>query len=351
MLNDERVSVIIPARNEEANIARALRSLANQKGVREILVVDDQSEDRTADILVSLAPEIPRLRTLQVRSLPGGWLGKTHALAQGARAASGEWLLFTDADTEHLPGSLAELLERAESEHAGLLSLSPGQETPTWWEKSVIPMVYAKLAELFRFSDVTDPASPVAAANGQYVLVRREIYQRIGGHEAVRAAILDDVELARRIKAAREKLLFLPGARWVRTRMYRRFGEMWQGWTKNLYLLYGGNSRRILGVIASLWLFDVLPALAFLVLCLYAVAGHTHRGVLLAVLAVFVLALWRQWRYGQALTSLGFDPALANYQPIGAALLGALLFSSVYAHRSKGQVAWKGRQYTTKGMG
>lgn len=351
MLNDERVSVIIPARNEEANIARAVRSLANQQGVREILVVDDQSEDRTAAILDSLAAEIPRLRTLKVKSLPGGWLGKTHALAQGARAASGEWLLFTDADTEHLPGSLAELLKRAESEHAGLLSLSPGQETPTWWEKSVIPIVYVKLAGLFRFSDVTDPESPVAAANGQYLLVRREIYQCVGGHEAVRSAILDDVELARRVKAAREKLLFLPGARWVQTRMYRSFGEMWQGWTKNLYLLYGGNSRRILRAIASLWIFDVVPVLAFIVLCLYAVAGHIHRAVLLAALALFVVALVRQWRYGQALANLGFDPALANYQPIGAALLGTLLVSSVHAHRGKGQVAWKGRQYPTKGMG
>ena len=114
--------------------------------MREILVVDDQSATGRGRFWPRLQAEIPLLRALRVESLPEGWLGKTHAVAQGARAATGDWLLFTDADTEHLAGSLAELLQRAEDERADLLSLSPGQETPTWWEKSVIPFVYVKLA-------------------------------------------------------------------------------------------------------------------------------------------------------------------------------------------------------------
>ena len=244
--DQKRVSAIIPARNEEANIARVVRSLALQQGIREILVVNDQSVDRTGEILATLEHEIPLLRTINVESLPEGWMGKTHAVAIGASAAQGDWLLFTDADTEHLPGSLNELLKRAEDERVDLLSISPGQETPTWWEKSVIPLVYVKLASLFSFEEVSDPHSPAAAANGQYLLVRKDIYERSGGHEAVRSEILEDVEVARRIKALGGKLLFLPGAHWVRTRMYHSFGEMWQGWTKNLYLLYGGNSARCL---------------------------------------------------------------------------------------------------------
>src|ERR1017187_2573670 len=272
--SQQRVSAIIPARNEEVNVARVVRSLANQPGLREILVVDDQSADRTAEILTALKLEIPLLRTLRVESLPDGWMGKTYAVAQGARAATGDWLLFTDADTEHLGGSLAELLQRAEDEHADLLSLSPGQETPTWWEKSVIPFVFVKLASLFRFEEVSDPQSPAAAANGQYLLVRREIYQRSGGHEAVKSAILEDVELARRIKVLGGKLLFLPGARWVRTRMYQSFGEMWQGWTKNLYLLYGGNVPKKLTTVASLWLLDAFPELAFVGICFVVASGR-----------------------------------------------------------------------------
>jgi chlorobactene glucosyltransferase len=139
------VSIIVPARNEAANIERLVRSLAGQRGVREILIVDDQSEDRTLEILEALKAEIPLLRVLHIDSLPEGWLGKTYAASVAAREAAGEWLLFTDADTEHLPGSLSAMLELAEREGADLLSLSPGQVTPTWWEKAVIPLVYVTL--------------------------------------------------------------------------------------------------------------------------------------------------------------------------------------------------------------
>jgi chlorobactene glucosyltransferase len=349
--SQQRVSAIIPARNEEVNVARVVRSLANQPGLREILVVDDQSADRTAEILTALKLEIPLLRTLRVESLPDGWMGKTYAVAQGARAATGDWLLFTDADTEHLGGSLAELLQRAEDEHADLLSLSPGQETPTWWEKSVIPFVFVKLASLFRFEEVSDPQSPAAAANGQYLLVRREIYERSGGHEAVKSAILEDVELARRIKSLGGKLLFLPGAQWVRTRMYQSFGGMWQGWTKNLYLLYGGNISTMLATVASLWLLDVFPELAFVAVCLLFALAHAGSVAVLTAVGLFILALVRQWNYSQALARLGFDPALASYQPVGAALLGALMLGSLRAHRGAGSIQWKGRHYATKGKG
>jgi glycosyltransferase involved in cell wall biosynthesis len=349
--HQERVSAIIPARNEEVNIARVVRSLASQQGIREILVVDDQSVDRTGEILAALEVEIPRLRTLRVESLPEGWLGKTHAVAKGARAATGDWLLFTDADTDHLTGSLAELLQRAEDERADLLSVSPGQETPTWWEKSVIPFVYVKLASLFRFEEVSDPQSPAAAANGQYLLVRRDIYERSGGHEAVKSEILEDVELARRIKALGGKLLFLPGARWVRTRMYHSFREMWQGWTKNLYLLYQGIPYKMLAAVASLWLLDLFPILAFVVACLWVALARAGGVATLLALGLFLLALARQWNYGRALARLGFAPALASYQPIGAALLGVLMLGSLRAHRARGSIEWKGRHYATKGKG
>jgi glycosyltransferase involved in cell wall biosynthesis len=345
------VSAVIPARNEEANIASAVRSLAEQEGIREILVVDDQSADRTREILAALEVEIPLLRTLRVEALPEGWLGKTHAAAQGASAATGDWLLFTDADTRHLAGSLAELLQRAEDERADLLSVSPGQETPTWWEKSVIPLVYVKLASLFRFEEVSDPNSPAAAANGQYMLVRREVYQRSGGHEAVKSEILEDVELARRIKAMGGKLLFLPGARWVRTRMYHTFAEMRQGWTKNLYLLYGGNISKMLGAVASLWLLDVFPAWAFVAACVWVALARAGSVATLTAMGLFMLALARQWNYGRVLGRLGFEPVLASYQPIGAALLGALMLGSWRAHRAAGSIEWKGRHYATKGKG
>lgn len=344
-----RVSVIIAARDEEANIARAVRSVAAQQGVREILVVDDQSQDRTGEILESLKKEIAPLRTLRVELLPEGWVGKAHAAAEGAKFASGEWLLFTDADTEHLPGSLSALVERAEREQADLLSVSPAQETPTWWEKSVIPYVYVHLARLYRFEDVSDPASSAAAANGQYFLIRRPVYERVGGHEAVREEILEDVEIARRVKSSGGRLLFIPGAAWARTRMYSTFRAMWTGWTKNLYLLYGRRLRLIFGAVTRVLMLDLVPVLAFLVVSSTIALGLYDRVVILGALGLFLMTLYRQWNYSRELGRLGFDPSLATYQFIGAWLFALLLLQSVSAHRLRGRVQWKGRTYETRG--
>lgn len=338
-----RVSVIIPARNEEANIARAVRSVASQQGVREVVVVDDQSGDRTAEILDSLRGEIPALRVIRMVTLPEGWTGKSHAAAEGARAASGEWLLFTDADTEHRPGSLEALLDRAENECADLLSVSPGQRVVTWWEKAVIPLIYVHLSRRYRFEDVSDPKSPAAAANGQYLLIRRDAYERAGGHEAVRGEILEDVALARRVKAAGGKLVFLPGAEWVETRMYSSFASMWQGWTKNLYLLFGGKLRRMLGTLAELILLEAALPLAFFALCGMMVWGHGSAAGALTAVGLLLAALWRQWNYGAALERLGFEARLANYLIIGAGLFGMLLVNSALAHCWKHSVRWKGR--------
>ncbi len=344
-----RVSVVIPARNEEATLATAVRSVASQHGVREILVVDDQSQDRTSEILQELKAEIPTLRTIRIEALPEGWVGKSHALATGARLAGGDWLLFTDADTEHLPGSLAAMLERAEREHASLLSVSPGQKAVTWWEKSVAPLVYTRLAQLYPFEEVSDPQSSTAAANGQYLMIRREVYDRVGGHEAVREKILEDVELARRVKAAGERLMFLPGAEWVETRMYRSFAEMWRGWTKNLYLLYERRLNRVLGAVTALWCLDLAPPLAFLAFCAVFALGGGSASSVLAAIALFLIAVIRQWSYARDLGRLGFEPRLASYQVPGAALLGLLLLNSARVHRSGQRIEWKGRGYPSEG--
>lgn len=343
------VSIIVPARNEEANIERVLRSLAVQQRVREILVVDDKSEDRTREILEAMKAEMPLLRVLRVDSLPEGWLGKTYAVCIAAREAAGDWLLFTDADTVHLPGGLAALLELAEREGADLLSLSPGQITPTWWEKAVMPLVYANLARLYRFEEVSNPGSAAAAANGQYILIRRAVYERAGGHQAIRNEILEDVELARRVKAAGGKLLFLPGAAWVQTRMYRTFGEMWRGWTKNLFLIYGGNLAKILKTLAELCAVDLLPQVLFIVLLMWLLSGRGNVIILGGVIGCLLIVVVQQARYMRAVTHLGFDSRVAPWRLEGAVILGALLVNTVIAHRLSQHVDWKGRRYSTRG--
>jgi len=344
--NPNRVSVIIPARNEEANIETAVRSVAAQQGLREIIVVDDQSTDRTAEILESLKAEIPALEVVHIKALPAGWMGKNHALATAAKLATGEWLLLTDADTQHLSGSLEVLLARAEREHVDLLSVSPRQEMISAWEKSLIPMVYVWLSGQYRFEDVSDPRSPAAAANGQYILVRRGIYERVGGHAAIRDAVLEDVELARRVKSAGGRLLFLPGAAWVQTRMYRSFVEMWLGWTKNLYLLSGRNLRRLLVTVAELVFLDLVPLLVFCgFVLLGALGGESFLCGLGALGSVSIVAA-RYVNYERRLRALGFEEGLSKYRSLGALLFGLVLLNSAWAYRHHRTVKWKGRIYS-----
>ncbi len=344
----ERVSALIPARNEAENISRAVRSVAAQPEVIEVIVVDDDSDDCTPAILEELRTQIPHLRVLKVGDPPKGWLGKSHALAVACREASGNWLLFTDADTVHQPGSLGDLLERARRDRLDLLSLSPAQETPTWWEKAVIPFVFVELARRFRFDEVSDPHSKSAAANGQYLLIRRAVYDSAGGHEAVREEILEDVALARRVKSLGRRILFLPGAPWASTRMYRHFRAMWAGWQKNLYLLWGASPFPLLFAVTRIWLLDLTPPLGLLLgLSLLAAGGGVEAAII--SLACLAAAIARRIVYGRAVKRLGYSPEIANYGLPGAAIFCALMLASLAAHRWLGSVRWKGRTYSTKG--
>jgi chlorobactene glucosyltransferase len=344
-----RVSVIIPARNEEANIERVVRSVARQSPVLEIIVVDDGSTDRTGEILKQLKREIPILRVLRNETLPAGWTGKTYAAAVGALSASADWLLFTDADTVHAPGSLRALLERAESDGADLLSLSPGQETPTWWEKAVIPRVYLQLAQWYPFEDVSRPDSPRAAANGQYMLIRRTTYLRVGGFESVRGEVLEDVAFADSVKEQGGKIVFLPGAEWVRTRMYTRFGEMWHGWTKNLFPLMQGGPLRLLLTTADCFL-DVFPIAACFASLVWFLAVHNLIALAAGVVCLLIAYLLRI-SYAHQLATLGYDRKLASYRAMGSLMFGLLLLNSWRAHRLSRRIEWKGRSYPAAGRG
>src|SRR5215475_1761178 len=235
------VTAIVPARNEEKVIAACVESLEQQPEIAEILVVNDQSTDRTAGIVQALAAEIPQLRLLETREVPPGWVGKNNAVWMAAQEARNPWLLFTDADAELAPGAMTRALEIAKEKKAALVSFSPEQVTQTWYEKSLIPFIYCRLAKYFSFDAVNDPKSPVAAANGQFLLVRRDAYDAIGGHAGVAGQVLEDVALARRAKQAGQTIWFGSGVGIVRARMYRSFEAMCEGWTKNLYQLLGAK--------------------------------------------------------------------------------------------------------------
>jgi len=337
------VSAIVPARNEEGTIAAAVESLGAQQECSEIIVINDQSTDGTAAVLLDLTTRFAQLRVLETTELPTGWVGKNYAVSLGAAQATGEWLLFTDADGVHLPGSTARALADAEATGAGLVSYSPEQETRTWWEKSLIPFVYTRLAHKYSYDEVNHPDSPVAAASGQYLMIRRVDYARIGGHAAIAGEVLEDVALARNAKRAGVHLHFASGNGIMRVRMYRTFRAMWQGWTKNLYPLMGmmGNSpegnpsagSRAVGR----ELFRVVPWIPLLLLPLAVM--HLIWGVL----SIALLA-GRHAAYAAELRRNRFRGSLALYYLPGVALYAAVLLNSEWRY-SRGTVEWKGREY------
>ena len=229
------VSIVVPARNEEACLGACLESLLAQKGADfEVIVVDDSSSDRTR----AIAESYSGARVISPGPLADGSSGKCNAAQAGADVAGGEWLLFTDADTVHLPGSIARALSEAREHRADLLSYSPQQEVHGLIERALMTVIFAELAVTYRAKDVSDPTSPAAAANGQYLLISREAYNAVGGHAAVARTLLEDVALAQAVKRSGRRLRFRYGGDMVRTRMYRNLPALCEGWTKNLALLF-----------------------------------------------------------------------------------------------------------------
>jgi cellulose synthase/poly-beta-1,6-N-acetylglucosamine synthase-like glycosyltransferase len=310
------VSIIIPARNEEASIGDCLQSLLTQTGVRyEIIVVDDGSTDRTR----AIAEGCGNVHVISSGLLPEGWTGKTNAVVAGAAIAKGEWILFTDADTVHLPGSLARALAEAKEHDVDMLSYSPEQIAGTFWEMAVLPVVFAELASQYPPKLVSDPASPIAAANGQYILIRRQAYEAVGGHRAIADNLLEDVALARAVKGSGPKLRFRYAADAVRTRMYRNWAQLREGWTKNLALLFPQSQGRAL-MLAGWWL------CAWLTLPL-----------LVPAVALFLRVRKANFNLGTTLLSTAFGPPL----------FACLLLRSQRAH-ARGSVSWKGRAYGSR---
>jgi glycosyltransferase involved in cell wall biosynthesis len=326
------VSVIVPARNEEASLGACLESLVGQTGIPfEIVVVDDGSTDRTREIAQSFAG----VRVIEPAALPSGSSGKNNALTAGAKEARGSWLLFTDADTVHCPGALARSLAEAQQRGAVLLSYSPEQEVHGLAEKAVMPVIFAELASTYPPSRVSDPKSSAAAANGQYLLISREAYDAVGGHAAVANNLLEDVALARAVKLSGRKIFFRYGGDAVRTRMYRNFTQLREGWTKNLALLFLWPGRLAM---LRLTEFALIAGSAAIVI-LEIAAGRWQAGALASVLGIGMWALLLK-RIRRA--HFSWDANALSL--LGLPLFAYLLLRSKLAYRT-GNVSWKGRMY------
>jgi glycosyltransferase involved in cell wall biosynthesis len=325
----------VPARNEEACLGACLESLVAQTGVGyEIILVNDASTDHTREI----AQSFPSVRVVDADAPPSGWTGKNNAMAAGAGVARGEWLLFTDADTVHKSGSLCRAVAEVRQRGAALLSYSPEQEVHGFWENAVMPVIFAELAAAYRPSLVSDPTSPAAAANGQYILIAREAYNAIGGHAVVSSSLLEDVALAKAVKGSGRKIFFRFGGDAIRTRMYHSFAQLREGWTKNLALLFPSPARLAL-----------LRLTEFLLIAGGAAAGVAAilRGRFKPAAAAAILVVTIYGFLLNRIRKAHFSWGANAWSLAGLPLFAYLLLRSKLSY-SQGRVRWKGRTYGSR---
>ncbi|MCC7209358.1 MAG: glycosyltransferase [Anaerolineae bacterium] len=341
-----RISVLVPARDEAESITACVESLAQQGDPRmeiaEIIVLDDHSTDDTGEKLDALARRYPHLTVIHAADAdqtPPGWNGKSHACQRLAERAGGEWLLFTDADTEHLPRSIARGVERALALDVDLLSVSPYQRTESWSERLVVPFIVDFLPLIgLNFRAIWRGTADHVAANGQYLLVRAAAYRALGGHAAIATALVDDFALARRFKANGRRIALLNGADMLRCRMYHNAGEVWRGFSKNvLFGLETSSLRRRPAWLALL--FAWAYASVFVVPYVHLLSARWRR------IAVLELA-WMATLRGMAGAFLKRPPLEALTTPAGAWSVMALGVGALYRRWRGQKVTWKGRDYS-----
>ena len=331
------VSVLVPARNEERNIARCVQSLlAQDYPCFEVIVLDDQSGDGTRKILEHIAASLPELKVLSGEPPSGKVIGKNWACIQLARQARGELLLFTDADTDHRKDMLSSVVTALMGEKADLLTGFPRQEVHSWGERLLVPffswvlLCFIPLAIGYRLN-----LSVLSSAVGQFMLFRREAYLAIGGHETIGTSIAEDMSLARRIKSARLRWRVAHVADLISCRMYHSSQEAIDGFTKNLFAVFG--YRLVPFLFAFLWLLVMFwEPLIVLVMALNGKRYLANIGSIEVCLALAVLV----WLL--AYVDLGMPFGLAFLYPLTIlANVGVAGRSLIYS--LGGHTQWKGR--------
>lgn len=342
------VSVVVPARNEGTKIGRCLESLANQNYPNyEIIAIDDRSTDNTGEVIKELAAKYPKIRSVYGQEAPSGWIGKCSALVHGVKYANGQWFIFTDADTYHTPDSLRLALSDAIRNNAELMSFMPVQELGSFWEKVVMPVLLGSFLCGDPMNTINDRTKDRAYAYGQYILVRRDVYEAVGGHHSVHDQILDDISFARVVKEHGFHIMAADGRPLYSVRMYTNLETLWQGWTKNLYALIECQLINLVLVIILINLAVVGPFVqaAWLASSLISGSWDPTMPALMAltVLQLGMLYAWYQ-RTAQHYTGVGFGHFFLL--PLGSLTVSLLYLHSAYLVLTKNKVSWKGRKYT-----
>jgi chlorobactene glucosyltransferase len=345
------VSIIVPARNEERNIRHCVEALLAQTYPHfELIILDDRSTDATAQILAEIGRQDDRLQILLGEELPPGWAGKPHALYQASLSAQGEWLCFVDADTFVSPAAVASVYLAARERSADMFSIFTRQELGTFWEKTILPIVFTALAVGFSPRRVNDPAKKDAIANGQFIFIRREVYEAVGGHAAIKESIVEDRDLAALVKRAGYHLVLADGRAVASTRMYTSLPEMWEGWTKNIFLGLKERAGLLLlgafGAFLSVFAALLLPAWLLGGLVWWVLGGGNPAVIVIAEAAL----LWVYLIFWRVLACRRMDISgwYALATPFGAGVFAAMMLTSAWEVLSGRGVTWKGRRYAKR---
>ena len=331
-----RVLAVIPARNEERNIGRCLDAVSRSDYPRlRIRVIDDDSTDRTPEIALAAARRDPRIEVLAAGALPQGWLGKNHALWVGTRGTDDDWLLFMDADLRIEPSCVARAVAAAQRRGADLLTMLPNGELVTFWEVAAQGVMGHFILVMLNMSLVNSSESSRAAAFGPFMLFRRSAYEAIGGHEAVRHQVVEDLRLAQAVKRAGLRLLVVRGTRLATLRMYDSLRAIVAGWCKNFHVAFEGKTWGVPPVVAGiLFVYGVPWVLPFV-----ALVRGDHLGLAASALALSVAAAAR-WDCSRL---YGFRARGTHLAPLGALVVSCTLIASVLRSRRRKPAQWKAR--------
>ncbi len=339
------VSIVLPARNEAANLERCLRSLlASRYPDFEVVVVDDRSTDRTLAIAEGVATEDHRIIVVKGQDLPDGWYGKPWACWQGYLEAKGDVFLFTDADTQHGPDLLGRAVAALEAERADLVTVMPLQEMHSFWERMVQPFFFISLGVRYGSPErLNRNRNPVhAIANGQFILTTRDAYEWVGGHRKVRNTVIEDLRLAVEYCTAGRRMFFVVADEDMTTRMYSSLGGIVEGWSKNFFMgvmqTFPSRAGATAAALSSLALpafflappvaAAIGPAITFPALTALGAAGYVGNALLIA----HILAASRQNRLW------------ALFHPLGAVVQAFIVLRATV--RGTSRIEWKGRTYS-----
>ncbi len=337
--NQPGVTILIPARNEEKNIGRCVESLLAQDYTKlEIIVINDRSTDKTAQIVEQLAKKDKRVKLLNITSCPDGWSGKNHALWNGVKMAGGQFYIFTDADTYHYPHSVRTAVRYAVMHHIDMLSINPHLVTKSFWENVIMPIAGAVLMIWYPLEKINNQSNHHYYANGQFILFNKDAYDRIGGHEIVKEELLEDLALAQKTKQAGLRLKVLWGPELYQTHMYTSLEEIWRGWVR---IFYHGLRKSVVKTIASIMLmggFSILPYF----LLIYAIVRFGQP------LPVILTVLLFSFMY--YILIYAYRVAKSNRVYSVTHFLGCLMVLGILAHTvvtiiGKQQITWRGTRY------